>query len=136
MAFNTLNSRRIETQAPTPAEKAMEERNRAHRQYRRTVLADRDQLFRSSQEGDMLRKFAATLAHFKGENEDRMVRYVRDECHNWLRNAEEKYRIEALRLVNERCMRNRIHQGKPPLDDPLPGQLDDAFRLCKMELGL
>jgi len=141
MAFNTLTKIRAAFTpsapiAPTAAEKALAERDRSYKAYRRAVLADREKLFSLTPEGDLLRKFGKTLAHFKSYEEGRMVIYVHDQCKGWLRNAEEKYRIEALRMIGEQCQRNRMRSGKPPLDDPMPEQPDDAFRLCKRELGL
>ena len=145
MAFNITTeyqrylrgNRRVYQEAVvSPADKAIEERNRTFRQYRKALQAERLKLFESSQFGELLRKFAATLNHFSLDSEPRMVEYVRQQQHEWLRNADDKFRNEALRLINERCMRNRLRKGQPPLNDPLPGQPDDTFRLCKAELGL
>lgn len=124
---------------PTPmtaGEKAIAERDHAYRMYRKNVWVEREKLFKASANGELLRKFMATIAHFNAENEHRMVAYVREQYQSWLRNAPDQHRDEALRMVSEQCIRNAVRRGRAPLNDPLPGQEDDTFRICKQELGL
>jgi hypothetical protein len=128
-----VRPRKPRTILPEAAEQAMENRNRLYRAYRKTVLANREELFRSSQEGMDLRSFATAVKQ-SGSGVDAIVTLLRQSP--WLRNAPEPIRLEALRIINEYVMRQRIKQNKPPLDDPLPGQPDDIYRICKRELGL
>lgn len=112
----------------------MEDRNTLYRAYRKTVLAEREQLFRASQDGQALREFAIAVKQSGSGIESSIVTLLRQSP--WLRNAPDAIRLEALRIINEYVMRHRIKQNKHPLNDPLPGQPDDVYRICKRELGL
>lgn len=121
---------------PTAAEKAIEERNKLYRAYRKQKHRELERLFADHTHGEQLRKFAATLGHFGPDSEDRLFSFVSREAYEWLRNAPDEIRFAALQMISSRCIRNNVRAGKPPLNDPLPGQPDDIFRLCKRELGL
>jgi hypothetical protein len=112
----------------------MEDRNQLYRTYRKTVLAEREQLFRSSQDGMALREFATAVKMAGSDIELKIVFLIRQSP--WLRNAPDPIRLEALRIINEYLMRQRLRQNQHPLNDPMPDQPDDIYRICKRELGL
>jgi hypothetical protein len=133
MPFNIKPRRFSKAPLPAPAEIAMKDRNTLYRDYRRSVLAEREQLFRSSQDGEALRIFATAIKQ-SPDVERQAVTLLRQAP--WLRNAPEAIRLEAIRIINESIMQQRLKQNKHPLSDPLPGQPDDTYRSCKRELGL
>ena len=116
---------------PTAAKKALADKDRQWRRYRAQKKAEIEQLLGNSEH---LRKFQATLNHFSIEDADRMVAYVQDECRKWLRTAPEDIRFAALQMVSHRVQRIRARAGLAVFDDPLEGEPDDVFRLCKREL--
>lgn len=118
---------------PTPAEKALADRDR---QWRRYCAAKRQQfaeLYADPAWGERLRKFGATLNHFGIEDGDRMVDYVLKSA-IWLHQAPPEIGVAALELVGLHVVRIRQKAGLAPFDDPLPGEEDDTFRLCKKAL--
>ncbi len=112
------------------------------------ALADRDKLLRHANAAKrqryeelfvrepMLRKFQATLNHFDIGDADRMVAYVVKSNSAWLRNTDDSIRYTALEMISHRIQRMRVRTGLPVFDDPLPGEADDVFQLCKKALGL
>ena len=122
-----------------PADKAMKRRNDAYRQYHAAIKHELIELVnRNGQIGLKLKKFAATLGHFGADDgeADNMVKYVRGQCRNWLREAPMEIRVAALHLVSERCMRINLKLVGIPFNDPLPGDPDDTFRQCRREIGI
>jgi hypothetical protein len=113
-------------------DKALEEKDRLYRRYRAAKRAQLEELF--GQE-PRLKAFHATLGHFGIDDAERMINYVHTEAQKWLRAAPADTRFAALELVSYRIQRIRARAGLVPLDDPLPGEDDDLFRLCKKELG-
>jgi len=113
---------------------ALEERDQQYRRYRAAKKADLEELFADPQYGDKLRKFGATLKHFGADDADNMVQYVAKSAHGWLRAASEDIRFAALQMVGYRIVRIRVRAGEVPFDDPMPGDEDDVYRLCKREL--
>jgi hypothetical protein len=116
-------------------EKAIRERDTLYRQYRATKKRDFETLCRISGYGDRLRKFAATLNHFGIEHAARMRLYVEDECRQWLRDAPQDIRNEALSLVGNRIVQVRQRAGLVPFDDPLPDEPDKIFQTVKRMLA-
>jgi hypothetical protein len=121
---------------PTAAEKALADKDRQWRRYRAQKKAQIEQLFAEPVYGERLRKFNATLGHFGIEHADLMVAYVASCAKNWLRTAPEDIRFCALQMVSHRVQRIRARAGLVVFDDPLEGEPDDVFRLCKRELML
>jgi hypothetical protein len=117
------------------AEKAVAKRNRQYRLYTAAKKREMDRLYADPEHGDRLRKFVATLGHFGIDDANRMIEYVRYSC-NWLRAAPEDIRFAALQQISHRVQRIRARAGLLPFDDPLPGEEEDVFRVCKGELGL
>lgn len=97
-------------------------------------MAHREQLFQSSQEGEALRQFEIAVKRSGSDIEQQAVTILRQTP--WLRNAPEPIRLEALQIISDYIIRSRVRQNKHPLNDPLPGQPDDSYRICKRELGL
>ena len=120
----------------SPVEKAVQDRDWLYRRYRAAKKAEHEALFATAVHGPLLRKFGATLNHFGADDAGRMISYVRDQNYAWLRNAPEDIRFAALRMIGHRIQRIRQRAGLVPFDDPLPGEPDDVFRLCKREIGL
>lgn len=112
-------------------EKALKERDWQFRRYRAAKRQQYEDLFARDDDGANLRKFQATLNHFGIEDADRMVEYVRCEARKWLATAARDIRLTAVEMISERCMRIRERAGLAPLDDPLPGDDDDVWRLCR-----
>jgi len=121
---------------PTAAEQAIHERDLMFRQYRKKKREEYANLFAIPVYGEFLRKFHATLGHFNLSDPPRMIAYVKKEAAAWLRHAPAHIRQAALEMINNRIVRLRVRAGKEPFDDPLPGQPDNPFLVCKRELGL
>lgn len=120
---------------PSPAlEKSLKEREQLHRHYRAAKAAEHRRLCADPQHGEQLRKFAATLNHFGIDDADNMIAYVRRQAALWARAAHDDIRCAALELVAARIVRIRQQAGLVPFDDPLPGEDDDVFQICKREL--
>jgi hypothetical protein len=122
-----------------PADKAMAARNAAYKRYCRHVQHELIALIeRNGEIGVKLRKFAASLGHFGADDgeADRMVLYVRGQCRSWLREAPQEIRVAALHLVSQRCAWINLRRDGLPFNDPLPGDPDDTYRLCRREIGV
>lgn len=120
--------------APTAAEKAIAERDRAARQYRAMRRAELKTLFNTEPHGKQLWKLHATLGHFGISDAAAMKQYVQREVDSWLGEAAFDIRYEALRLIDQRITRIRMKAGLVPFDDPLPGQPDRLFQTVKKML--
>jgi hypothetical protein len=117
-------------------DKALEERTTVLRQYKRMKKAQRAALYEDREYGGRLRAFVETLNRFGPEHGDGFVAYVENECNKWLRAALPDIRYTALQACDERCMKIRERLGLVPIDDPLPGEPDSVFHLCKKAIGL
>lgn len=115
------------------AERAVTDRDRLYRNYARQKKRDLAELYADPEWGDVLRKFVATLKHFGPEHAERMVEYVSG---HKLTKAPIDIRFAALQQCSYRICRIRQRAGLVPFDDPLPGEDDDVFILCKKALGL
>lgn len=115
----------------TAVDKALADRDRQWRRYRAAKRQQYEDLFARDDDGANLRKFQATLNHFGIEDADRMVDYVHREARKWLAAAALDIRLIAVEMISERCMRIREKAGMAPLDDPLPGDDNDVWRLCR-----
>lgn len=118
------------------ADKALAERARLARNYNAAKRREFNELCAMPVHGPLLYKFNATLDHFDIEDADRMIAYVQQRNRAWLRSAPDEIRRAALHLISERIIKIRERAGLPALDDPMPGEDDDVFRLCRKELGL
>lgn len=116
------------------AEKALRERQRTWALYRHLVTSRRRTLYAEHPEGMRLRAFALQMQRFGLGDAAAAVSYVREEARGWLAVAEPEIRAEALALVNERIQRLRMAAGMAPFSDPLPGEEDDVYQLCRREL--
>jgi hypothetical protein len=114
------------------AEKALKERSRLYAQYRRAKSAHRRSLY---EQEPRLREFALQLQRFGGEEAEGFLRFIKEESRSWLCTAPPELRAEALALIDERIVRIREKAGMLPLDDPLPGQDDNVWQLCRRELA-
>jgi len=115
-------------------EQAIEDRDRLYRRYRASKKAEYEQLFTIPTHGPLLRKFNATLGHFGIKDGDRMIAFWRAECRKWVRDAPEDIKLAALQMIGHRIMRIRQRAGLAPFDDPLPGEEDDIWQKCRVEL--
>jgi hypothetical protein len=119
---------------PTPAERALVDRDRQWRLYRAAKRRQYEDLFAVPVHGELLRKFRATLNHFGPDDAERMIAFVADSNYAWLRNAHANIRHAALEMISARIQRIRVRAGMPVFSDPLPGQREDVFQLCKKAL--
>jgi hypothetical protein len=117
------------------ADKALKERDLLYRRYRAAKRAHRDTLYREHACGPDLRAFAAHIHRYDLRDAEMMLLYVREMARGWISSAPPEIRAEALSLVNEQIMRIRTRAGLAPFDDPLPGEADDVFQMCKQELA-
>lgn len=117
-------------------DKALAEDTILARKYRAAKKAQFLELCAASECGERLRKFVGTLMRFKIDDAERMISYVSTENDKWLCYATLEIRQSALEAIGERIMKIRERAGYPPLDDPLPGEEDDVFRVSKRVLGL
>ena len=117
------------------ADKALEERALLFRRYRAARRAHREALYLTHPCGGDLQTFAAQLRRYTQLTDaTAMLAYVREVARSWLSLAPPEIKAEALSLINERIVTIRVHAGFAPFDDPLPGEADDVFQLCKQEL--
>jgi hypothetical protein len=114
------------------ADKAIKERHTLHKQYRVMKRAELERLFADKTHGPELRAFRAWLNRKRDIEPDAFVAYVTTD--KWLMSAPPEYRIAALELIDSRIIRIRENAGLDPFDDPLPGNDDDVFRICKRVL--
>jgi len=118
------------------ADKALEERAILYRRYRAARKAHRETLYVTHPCGGDLQIFAAQLRRYTQTSDAApMLTYVKAAARSWLTVAPPEIKAEALSLINEHIMRIRTQAGLPPFDDPLPGEADDVFQLCKQELA-
>lgn len=118
------------------ADKALEERALLFRRYRAARRAHRETLYKTHPCGPDLQAFAAQLRRYTQLIDAvAMLAYVREAARSWLTVAPPEIRAEALSIINEQIIRVRMHAGLHPIDDPLPGEPDDMFQLCKQELA-
>jgi hypothetical protein len=117
------------------AERALADRDKVFARYRAAKRRQYEDLFADPVHGERLRKFRATLNHFGPHDAERMIAFVADSNYAWLRNAPPDIRHAALEMVDNRIQRVRVRAGAPVFDDPLPGEPDDVFQVCKRELA-
>jgi hypothetical protein len=122
----------IATAQQTATERALADRDRQFSLYRAAKRRQYEELFATPVHGERLRKFQATLNHFGTEDADRMLAFVQAQA--WLHAAPKDFRCTALEMIGARIRRIRVKAGMPVFDDPLPGEDDDVFQLCKQEL--
>ena len=115
-------------------ERALADRDRQFSLYRAAKRRQYEELFAIPAHGEKLKKFQATLNHFGADDADRMLEYVRASV--WLHAAPKDFRHVALEMISQRIQRIRVRAGLPVFDDPMPGEDDDVFQLCKKALGL
>lgn len=117
-------------------DQAAAERQQLATAYRRAKKRELMELYADPVHGQRLFKFVQTLNHFGIEDAERMVAYVEQCARGWLRQASEDMRFAALQAISARCMKIRERARMPVFDDPLPGDEDDVYRVCKKALGL
>lgn len=115
----------------TALDNALKERARIIARANAADRADLEELCQDPTHGDLLRKFIKTLGHFRAGHADRMVEYVRREVDSWLCFASDDISYAALKATGAHIQRIRINAGLPVFDDPLPGEEDDVFQICK-----
>lgn len=127
----------MNTSQQTAVEKALDARARQFRLYRASKRQQFDALCTGSPNGDLLRKFTATLGHFtKPGDADRFLEYVQREIAKWLGAESADIRFVALEQIDDRIQSIRLRARLAPIDDALPGEDPDAFNQCKRMLGL
>ena len=117
---------------PNAADKALRERDRLWRHYRSDRLARRQGLYDAT---PRLKEFGRQLRLFTSGDAAGFLTYVEEENRGWLCTATPEIRAEALSMVAERIQRIRVRAGMHPMDDPLPGEEDDLYQLCRRELA-
>lgn len=122
------------TTQQSATERALADRDRQWRLYRANKRRQYEALFAEPEHGEKLRKFRATLNHFGIEDADRLLAFV--QAQTWLCMAPKDFRHVALEMIDHRIQRIRVRAGMPVFSDPLPGEPNDVFRLCKEALGL
>jgi len=123
-------------QPQTATDKALAERERLARHYRAAKKLLYKTMFDDPQYGSRLRQLSVTLRHFGIDDSGDMVDYVTRQTHEWLRAAPTDVRYTALEMIGSRIIRVRQNADLCEFDDPLPGEPDDIFQVCKRELGL
>lgn len=114
--------------AKSAKDKRIEERGRLATHYRREEARRTAEALASPQG----KRLAALLAEFDRLTiDDADVMIARIESQEWLRRADEDFRRLALRLIDNRIGRIRRDAGLVELDDPLPGEPDNAFFIIK-----
>lgn len=121
---------------PATLDSALAERTRLEQRAKAAKRAEMLELYADPLYGEWLRRFVATLNYFRIEHGDRFVEYVESECRKWLAAAPLDIRFAALQAVSARCMRIRESAGLAVLDDPLPGDTPDVYRICREAIGL
>jgi|KBSMisStandDraft_5_1062788.scaffolds.fasta_scaffold07819_13 hypothetical protein len=117
-------------------DKVTAERHQLDRNYRAARQAEFAKLCADPLHGTHLRKLVATLNHFGPNDAERMIAYWRTENEKWLCVASNDIRAAALSALGERIVRIRIKSGLVPFDDPVPGEPDCVFRICKGIIGI
>jgi hypothetical protein len=116
-------------------DKALDDRRRIYRVYRKAKKLRDQGLYDTPVFGDRLRRFVKTLGHFDMTGSGRMVEYAEREWKTWMREAPADIKFAALQAVDERIMTIREQAGLPPIDDPLPDRPDNAFFTIKKIFG-
>ena len=115
------------------ADKAIKERDRLWARYKAARRDHRRRLY-NQPGGDSLHSFALQVARYGIDDAAAFLAYVREQARGWLATAEPEMREEAKAIVSERIQRVRVQNGLPPFSDPLPGEPDDLWQMCKQEL--
>ena len=115
-------------QAMSAKDERLEERSRLAANYRREEARRTAEALASP----LGKHLASLLAEFdKLTIDDADVMIGRIEAQDWLLRADEDFRRLALRLIDKRIGRIRGDAGLVELDDPLPGDPDNAFFIIK-----
>lgn len=120
--------RRAPSEPRTAAEKRLHERNRLSAHYRRED-ARRVAEALASPLGRRLANLLAGFDQLTIDDADRLIETVA--AQDWLLQADADFRHLALHLIDARIARIRRAAGLPELDDPLPGEPDNAFLILK-----
>lgn len=116
------------------ADKAIKERDRLWARYRAARRDHRRRLYQMPG-GDALHSFALQVARYGIDDAGPFLAYVRECARGFLATAQPEIRAEAQAIVSERIQRVRVQNGLPPFNDPLPGEPDDLWQMCKQELS-
>lgn len=115
---------------------ALDERNKLLSNAKKADRAELNAIYEDQIYGDKFRKFIATLNHFGPNDSNRFVDYVGNCCQKWLREAPYGIRLVALKSCDNRIQKIRISMALEAINDPLPGQPDSVFIICKRMIGL
>ena len=121
----------------TTLDQARTERDQLNTYARRAAKQQREALCADPEYGDRLKKFCATLNHYKRLDQAQdFTDWVTKQCRQWLRAAPADIRYEALSACHEQTQRIRMRAGLAPLEDSLPGEPPSVFEICKKAMGL
>jgi len=123
--------RRVTREPRTARGKRLDERSRLAAHFRREE-ARRVAEALASPRGRQLADLLAGFDHLAIDDADLMITTVATQ--DWLLRADVDFRYLALRLIDARIARIRRDAGLPELDDPLPGEPDNAFLILKRML--
>lgn len=125
-----------EAQAPMVlrgAEKAVAEDNAQLRRYARAKAAERQQLL-DGEHGDQVRELLALLKQLDPESTPALLAILTR--FNWFAGADRNDRFRILALIDTADCRVRVRAGLAPIDDPLPGEPDSLFQVCRAHLNV
>ena len=58
------------------------------------------------------------------------------EAHGWYLHLDIETRRVIFRMIDNAICRCRVRNGLAPMDDPLPGEPDNVFRIVREQMGL
>lgn len=115
---------------------AQKERSQLAAAYVVAKKKEREALYADPINGVRFKRFVATLNHFGPDDAARMIEYIRLQCEAWISYSSVDMHAAALEAIRNRIVRIRERAGLVPFDDPLPGQPDDVWQICKKVLEL
>ncbi len=113
------------------AQKALADRDRAYRRYRKIKNAELKELLATDRYGRQLTEFIAGLKTFGADDNEAYLEYIYQTKARWIGQAPQHIRNAAMSYAARQVLEIRIAAGKLPFDDPLPGSDDDVYQILR-----
>jgi hypothetical protein len=120
----------IDAQAPMkPSAMEREQREQAQQlgRYRRAKKEDHQAMLDHPDHGGPYARMMAILKRLP----DSAAELVEHLQKGWIMGLTGQERMVVLSMIDARIMRVREADGRPPIDDPLPGERDSLFLICR-----
>lgn len=110
---------------PSPMEKQMREQSAQFARYRRAKRREREALREAMPE--VYAALMKLLRRLPGSSRE-LIAYVREA---WVLGLTRSQQMVVVGLIDDRIALKRQMDGRPPFDDPLMGEPDNLFLICR-----